>query len=213
MARNTKTHQGKKRAEREARQRQAHKKRLMRNGAIVGVVAISVAVFLVATWPEPDVGSTEAEAWDLPALVGDGRYALGDFGGEPTVAVFFASWCTVCEGEIPEFLAVSREIGDREGWWGCRQMGHNGRVADRKRHRRPKPVGTVCGHVRRERHAPHRHIHTTWNGCSHPTRRHVRAATRESAHRPRPAELVVRDDRSIRRTSSASAIPAPAKNA
>jgi len=246
MARNTKTHQGKKRAEREARQRQAHKKRLMRNGAIVGVVAISVAVFLVATWPEPDVGSTEAEAWDLPALVGDGRYALGDFGGEPTVAVFFASWCTVCEGEIPEFLAVSREIGDRvnfvginsqdngrggggdrrpcqlrwhqfsgqrQGWWGCRQMGHNGRVADRKRHRRPKPVGTVCGHVRRERHAPHRHIHTTWNGCSHPTRRHVRAATGEPAQRPRLAELAVRDDRSIRRTSSASAIPAPAKNA
>lgn len=133
MARNTKTHQGKKRAEREARQRQAHKKRLMRNGAIAGVVAISVAVFLVATWPEPDVGSTEAEAWDLPALVGDGRYALGDFGGEPTVAVFFASWCTVCEEEIPEFLAVSREIGDRVNFVGINSQdnGRGGGDADK----------------------------------------------------------------------------------
>ena len=27
-------------------------------------------------------------------------------------AAFFASWCVVCEQEIPELLALSRELGD-----------------------------------------------------------------------------------------------------
>jgi thiol-disulfide isomerase/thioredoxin len=113
MAKNTKTKQGKKRAEQEARRKQAQKKQTIRNLVIGGLIAVGIVVGLVATWPEPDVGSTEAEAWDLPALVGEGRYALSDFGGDPTVAVFFASWCTVCEHEIPEFLEVSKEIGDQ----------------------------------------------------------------------------------------------------
>ncbi|MDA2978808.1 MAG: redoxin domain-containing protein [Actinomycetota bacterium] len=77
------------------------------SAAVVGIAALG---FL--TWPEPEVGSIEAESWDLPALVGDERIALSDFEGKPTVAAFFASWCTVCEGEIPEFLAVSQEIGN-----------------------------------------------------------------------------------------------------
>lgn len=133
MARNTKTRQGTKRAEREARQKQAQRKKLVRNGAIAGVVAIGIAILLAVTWPEPDIGSVEAEAWDLPALVGEGRYALSDFRGEPTVAVFFASWCTVCEGEIPEFLAVSREIGDRVNFVGINSQdnGRGGGDADK----------------------------------------------------------------------------------
>ena len=79
-------------------------------GVTAAVVGVAALVFL--TWPEPEVGSIEAWSWDLPALVGDERIALSDFGGKPTVAAFFASWCTVCEGEIPEFLAVSQEVGD-----------------------------------------------------------------------------------------------------
>jgi thiol-disulfide isomerase/thioredoxin len=133
MARNTKVQQGKKRASQEARQKQAQKKRLIRNSIIGGVVAIGIVAALVATWPEPDVGSTEAESWDLPALVGEGRYALSDFSGEPTVAVFFASWCTVCEREIPDFLAVSREIGDDVNFIGINSQdnGHGGGDADK----------------------------------------------------------------------------------
>lgn len=112
MAKSNKYQQGKKRAEQDARRQQANKKRVIRNSLIAGVIAVGVVVSVVTTWPEPDVGSTEAEAWDLPALVGDGRYSLSDFDGEPTVAVFFASWCTVCEHEIPEFLEVSKQLGD-----------------------------------------------------------------------------------------------------
>lgn len=79
-------------------------------GAVAALVA--VAALAVATWPEPDVGEVAANSWDLPALEGEGRVALSDFEGKPTVAVFFASWCTVCENEVPEFLAVSRHIDE-----------------------------------------------------------------------------------------------------
>jgi len=133
MARNTKVQQGKKRAEHDARQKQAQKKKMIRNSIIGAVAVVGIVFVLIATWPEPEVGSTEAEAWDLPALVGEGRYALSDFSGEPTVAVFFASWCTVCEHEIPDFLAVSREIGDDVNFIGINSQdnGRGGGDADK----------------------------------------------------------------------------------
>jgi len=133
MARNTKTHQGKKRAEREARKVQAHRQKTIRNVLIGGAILAAIVVAVVATWPEPDVGSTEPEAWDLPALVGDGRLALTDFEGKPTVAAFFASWCTVCEHEIPEFLEVSAEIGDDVNFVGINSQdnGRGGGDADK----------------------------------------------------------------------------------
>ncbi|MEN8041147.1 MAG: TlpA disulfide reductase family protein [Actinomycetota bacterium] len=133
MARNNSITQGKKRAEQEARRAQARRRKTIRGAAIAGVAAIVVVVGLIATWPEPDVGSTEAEAWDLPALVGDGRYALSDFSGEPTVAVFFASWCTVCEHEIPDFLAASKQLGDDVNFIGINSQdnGRGGGDADK----------------------------------------------------------------------------------
>jgi len=126
MAKSTKHQQGEKRAQKEARRKQAQRTKVIRNSLVGAVVLVLAVVALVMTWPEPDVGSTEAEAWDLPALVGEGRYALSDFSGEPTVAVFFASWCTVCEHEIPDFLAASKQIGDGVNFIGINSQ-DNGR--------------------------------------------------------------------------------------
>jgi thiol-disulfide isomerase/thioredoxin len=114
MARQTQAH---KRAEKareaeERRQREARRRLLQIAGGGIAVVAI-VALFLISVWPEPAVGNTTEEAWDLPALEGEGRIALSDFRGKPTVVAFFASWCDVCEEEIPQLLALSREIGDQ----------------------------------------------------------------------------------------------------
>ena len=133
MARSTTDTKGRKRVEQQARRKQAQNKKLIRNGVVIGLAALALLVLLVSTWPEPEVGSTEAEAWDLPALVGDGRYTLSDFNGQPTVAVFFASWCTVCEHEIPEFLAVSQEIGNRVNFVGINSQdnGRGGGDADK----------------------------------------------------------------------------------
>lgn len=104
---------------REQRQRQRDEERrrhsrnaTVRNVAIAASVLGALVIALVLLWPEPDVGDTSAEAWDLPQLDGDGRVTIADFRGKPTVAAFFASWCEVCEHEIPEYLAVSRQVGD-----------------------------------------------------------------------------------------------------
>lgn len=115
-----------KRAEREARQQAAARKKQIRMGALIGVAVVAIGAILVLTWPEPDVGSIEAEAWSLPQLDGEGEYALADFEGKPTVAAFFASWCTVCEAELPGFLELSQAIGDDVNFVGINSQ-DNGR--------------------------------------------------------------------------------------
>lgn len=112
MARSSASQQRKRSEEKaEARARAQRRTKIKVLAGVVAAVAV-VAALAATTWPEPPVGIVEAEAWDLPALNGDERVALSDFEGKPTVAAFFASWCQVCESELPEFLAVSEQIGD-----------------------------------------------------------------------------------------------------
>lgn len=102
----------------------------MRNvGVAVSVVAVLV-VSLVLLWPDPAVGNTTAEEWDLPQLDGDGRVAIADFRGKPTVAAFFASWCEVCEDEIPEYLEVSQRVGDEVQFVGIDTQDNGTGLAD-----------------------------------------------------------------------------------
>lgn len=123
-----------KRREAERKHKEAARKKAIRNGVLgVGAAAAAVAL-LVAFWPSPsaeevraeEISNTTAEAWDLPRLDGPGRVKLSDFRGKPTVAAFFANWCTVCEREIPELLALSRQIGDQVNFVGIDMM-DNGR--------------------------------------------------------------------------------------
>jgi thiol-disulfide isomerase/thioredoxin len=119
MARGTKAQRREqKRREQEARQKAAARRRTIRNVAVAAVAGVMLVLFAVAIWPEPLEGSTTADGWDLPELGGEGRVALADFRGKPTVAAFFASWCTVCEEEIPQFLTVSQQVGDQVNFVG-----------------------------------------------------------------------------------------------
>jgi thiol-disulfide isomerase/thioredoxin len=114
------------REELERQRREAARKRAIRNGALTIGGALVVVLLIVVTWPRPTeaeqqaiaTSNTTADAWDLPVLEGEGRIALADFRGKPTVAAFFAEWCTVCEREIPEFLALSENLGDRVNFVG-----------------------------------------------------------------------------------------------
>ena len=52
--------------------------------------------------------SAAKEAFDLPALTGDGHVRLADHRGRPVVVNFFASWCVYCNQELPGFAQVAR---------------------------------------------------------------------------------------------------------
>lgn len=119
-----------KRQEAEARRRRQSRSQRIRAIGVGSAVVIGLVVVLIALWPEPSTGNTSREAWDLPQLDGDGRVALADFRGKPTVAAFFASWCTVCEHEIPQLLALSQQIGDQVNFVGINSQDNGQGLGD-----------------------------------------------------------------------------------
>ncbi len=133
MSRSNPTRQKKRAEEKAAAKAKAHRSRLIKIWAGGAAVAIVIVGLVALTWPKPDVGSTAAESWDLPALRGSERISLSDFEGKPTVAAFFASWCEVCEAELPGFVQLSHEIGDDINFVGINSQdnGNGGGDADK----------------------------------------------------------------------------------
>lgn len=133
MSRSNAARQKKRAEEKAAAKARVRRSKLVRMWAGISAVAITIVGFLVLTWPDPDVGSTTAEAWDLPALNGDERISISDFQGKPTVAAFFASWCEVCEREMPGFIDLSHQIGDDVNFVGINSQdnGRGGGDADK----------------------------------------------------------------------------------
>lgn len=58
----------------------------------------------------------------MPRLNGDGDVRLASFHGKPTVVNFFASWCTACQGELPGFATVSRELQGKVNFIGVNSL-------------------------------------------------------------------------------------------
>jgi cytochrome c biogenesis protein CcmG/thiol:disulfide interchange protein DsbE len=121
------------RQEAEDKRKSEVRKSTIRNVGIAGAIGVALIGLLVVLWPEPAVGDTTATAWDLPQLDGDGRVALTDSRGTPTVAAFFASWCEVCEDEIPEYLAVSQQVGDQVHFVGIDTQDNGSGLGDAER--------------------------------------------------------------------------------
>lgn len=107
MTTNTKSRDRRRQAQ-SRRARQQARLRLLAGAAVV-VVVVVVAVIATASGGDR-TGSTDALAFDLPAIQGDERIRLADFRGEPVVVNFFASWCTACDAELPHFSKFSREL-------------------------------------------------------------------------------------------------------
>ncbi|MGQ0574795.1 MAG: TlpA family protein disulfide reductase [Pseudonocardia sp.] len=86
---------------------------------VVAVVAAAVAVLAVVgvlafRGDGAAAGtSTDPAAFALPALTGDGQVRLDELRGRPVVVNFFASWCGLCDAELPGFATVSAELRDR----------------------------------------------------------------------------------------------------
>ena len=114
---------GSKKARAAERKRKEQRNKLMVRAVTVVGVALFVGVFVLA-FSEGDtaVGTTETESWDLPALADDGRVTLAQFKGKPTVAAFFANWCTVCRRELPGFAQLSSALGDDVNFVGINTM-------------------------------------------------------------------------------------------
>lgn len=136
MSRSKRARTARKQEERAERARIARRNRLIRTTviSIIGAGLLVVAFFaLGGTGPEL-TGDTGPSTWDLPGLADpDERVALTDFHGKPTVAVFFASWCEVCEREIPGFVRLSDQLGDQVNWVGINSQDNGRGTADASR--------------------------------------------------------------------------------
>lgn len=114
--------QSKKQRAAERRRKARRKALLMRIGGIAtAVFFVAIAVFAFSSG-EQAVGTTDTEAWDLPALEGEERVTLHQFVGKPTVATFFASWCHICRAELPRFAQLSDLVGDDVNFVGINTM-------------------------------------------------------------------------------------------
>ena len=117
--------------QRAAERRRLAQRRKRRNQGLAALGVVIVVTGLVVLWPATDsaAGSVEREAWDLPALTGEGRVALAEFSGKPTVAAFFASWCHICQRELPGFSALEDRVGTEVHFVGINTM-NNGQGGD-----------------------------------------------------------------------------------
>ena len=79
---------------------------------VATVAGIALSSSSDTTKPGPS-NVTDPAKWDLPALEGTGRVRLADFKGTPVVVNFFASWCTPCQRELPDFATAARKLAGK----------------------------------------------------------------------------------------------------
>ena len=105
---------------------QARRRRALRAGgaavAVAAVVAAGAVGISRAERADPGARasynrSTGALDFVLPAFTG-GSVTSASLRGKPTVINFYASWCTVCLGELPAFQAVHVAAGDAVSFLG-----------------------------------------------------------------------------------------------
>ncbi|GAC1610156.1 MAG: hypothetical protein NVS3B26_15420 [Mycobacteriales bacterium] len=109
-----------------ARARRERRRRLLTVSA--AVVAVIAAVALVGVGlsrtGQSDAGarvSYDARSrvldFSLPAFSG-GSVGSAQLRGKPAVVNFYASWCTVCNSEMPDFQAVHDQAGEKVAFVG-----------------------------------------------------------------------------------------------
>jgi thiol-disulfide isomerase/thioredoxin len=114
------------RAARAAAHRQRRRRALQLAGTVAGVVAIVALVSVgLSRSRQADTGvraaldrSTHSLDFALPAFAGGDLVTSAQLKGTPTVINFYASWCTVCKGELPAFQAVHEQAGGRVAFLG-----------------------------------------------------------------------------------------------
>ncbi len=117
------TAKGAAKARRVAKRRHLQRRKLYFRAAMgAGLTLFVLVLFLAVSEGDQATGITETNNWDLPALTGEGRVSLSQFEGKPTVAAFFASWCTVCRRELPGFAQLSHVVKGEVDFVGINTM-------------------------------------------------------------------------------------------
>jgi peroxiredoxin len=84
--------------------------------AIATAVALAAGLYfgsrLRGPAPDPSAGASALLAITLPDASGK-QESLGQWRGKVLVVNFWATWCTPCREEMPEFVATQRELGGR----------------------------------------------------------------------------------------------------
>ena len=103
-------------AARERARRQAELKRKGSWAVLFGGAAVVVAIIafsILSSINNSNAGVASVNDWELPSLYDGDDITLASLRGKPVVLNFFASWCTACEDELPEFVAAAEQFGDQ----------------------------------------------------------------------------------------------------
>jgi len=77
---------------------------------VIATAFVAIVAAVVSLGGEDKAG---AALRDIPFTTSDGStQTLADHEGEALVINYFASWCAPCRAELPDFEAVSKQVGD-----------------------------------------------------------------------------------------------------
>jgi len=106
------------------RARTRRRRLVTRGGVAAGVAVLALVAFGVARSGTPDQGfqarydsSSQQLSMSLPTFKG-GSVTSATLAGRPTVVNFYASWCTVCNREMPDFQSVHTALGQKVNFLG-----------------------------------------------------------------------------------------------
>lgn len=76
-------------------------------------ILFGVLISYTLLFAVPKIGE-KAPDFELPTLDGSKTYSLKDFKGKVVLLNFWASWCTGCKAEMPEFVKLQNEYEDKD---------------------------------------------------------------------------------------------------
>jgi cytochrome c biogenesis protein CcmG/thiol:disulfide interchange protein DsbE len=95
---------------------------LVKGAAVLVVVLVAVVAFKSGGDAKPTGTSTSAKSFELPSLDGKQTVRLEDFRGKPTVVNLYASWCDVCDLEMPDYAKASKQLKGKVNFIGVASM-------------------------------------------------------------------------------------------
>jgi thiol-disulfide isomerase/thioredoxin len=94
---------------------------LIKAAAALVLVLVAVLAFKGAD-AKPSGTSTSAKSFALPSLDKKSTVRLADYHGKPTVVNLYASWCDICDLEMPDYAKASKQLKGKVNFIGVASM-------------------------------------------------------------------------------------------